>query len=263
MQDDSDAIEQQRNHFESISNDYNAARDNPRTLAVNDSIWSDASRIIQRYRKEEGEGPVILDAMCGIGSAWDAMNKYLGHNFVYEAFDYAPSMVEAIKRRLPGVNAWEQDITLFDAKERYDIIAVYAALHHVHLHIDKVVGNIYAALKPGGTFITYEPTHGNWVFKKIREAIYRNMDAFDEETERDFGVDELVHIAGNHGFRNILKTHPGLLSHVLWAVPGVFPFLNKGSERLVKTVLSLEKPFRKTKLARLLSFSTLYAFTKE
>ena len=110
----------------------------------------------------------------------------------------------------------------------YDIIILIAGLHHVPFHAPESVRRLVTALKPGGFFISLEPTSGNIIARKAREYIYKKNSLFDAETERDFSVNELCRMFEIAGLEKTYISFPGLLSYVLYYNPDAFPALNCG-----------------------------------
>jgi SAM-dependent methyltransferase len=64
----------------------------------------------------------------------------------------------------------------------YDVIAVVGGLHHVVNHLDAVMSNIHAALKPGGILVMMEP-NAKYFLELVRRIWYRMDPLFDEKNE--------------------------------------------------------------------------------
>ena len=135
-------------------------------------------------------------------------------------------------------------------------------LHHVPSHAVQVVHNLSYALKPGGVFISLEPTDGNPGLAWVRRRIYQHNTLFDEETERSFPISEYFEMFERSGLQLLDGVYPGLLAYVLYYNPDAFPFLNIGGPGMVRAIWGLETPFRRSALGRMFSFATLSLWQK-
>ena len=106
-----------------------------------------------------------------------------------------------------------------------------------------------------------EPTHDNFVFRKIRERIYNKNSLFDQETEQAFELKKLNSLFIDNGFKIKDQIYPGLLSYVLFYNPDAFPLLNIGKKGLVKFLFRLDSIFFRNYLGRKFSFATLSMFS--
>ncbi|MFC5508374.1 class I SAM-dependent methyltransferase [Bosea massiliensis] len=252
---DQDLRERQREHFNSIAGRYQAARRNANHLLLKDLMWAHALRGMDRFRGQKVE---VLEPLCGFADGKSIIERYLCDNVEYSGYDYSEKVIELLKDQHPQINCWTADATKFDPLPgHYDIVILLGGLHHVPDYAALVVEKSARALKPGGIFINLEPTSGNVVSRKIREAIYRRNSLFDERTERDFGCGELFAMFENAGLRRLRITHPGLLSYVLYYNPDAFPRLNLGGLGAVRRAFSVDKPFLESAIGRFFSFATL------
>ncbi len=251
-------LEQQKEHFESISEKYFSTRKDIKHNLVKEATWE---TFFSQLDLDFDSKPEVLEAMCGAGDGYDILSKYIP-DFEYSAFDYSEKMVDFAKEKFQGKNIYWADITKLNQVEEYDLILVIGGLHHVYQHKELAVENISKALKPNGYFICYEPTHNNILLRKVREYTYKKNALFDEETERAFTTNELNTLMQTYNLDLVKQTFPGLLAYVLWYNPDAFPFLNKGSNSLVKFVLACEKRFYASSLAKFFSFSTLSCYKK-
>lgn len=252
-----DDIAKQREHFEKISREYFNARQGQNHLRLKDLIWDFALKDITFPSQ-----PTILEPMCGYSEGKKILSNFTetGH---YEAFDYSLPLVEKAKETYPNALIWHADITKVHLKENfYDIIILIGGLHHVPNFLDVSLTKIYSSLKQNGIFINLEPTQNFFVFKKVREIIYKRNPLFDEQTERAFDLVELNKAYQNSEFHTLKQFYPGLLSYILFYNPDAFPILNVGKPSLVDKIFNLEKLFFSNTIGKTFSFATLSILKK-
>lgn len=256
-----DDIEQQREHFDNISEKYYSARKHKNHLLIKGLIWS--------YFFNRNSFPEkcldVLEPMCGYGEGKKILENYAGLNINYTGFDYSQALIDLVKKEIPDLNIYQQDITRFDARvkdQSYDLMILIGGLHHVYEHTEDAIKRLMPALKPGGLFINFEPTQNLKLLKMIREYIYKRNKLFDDETEQAFDLHELNALFTRNGFEIVDQIYPGLLSYILYYNPDAFPFLNLGSERMVKALFNMDKLFIGNMIGRKFSFATLSLFRK-
>ena len=254
---DIDKIEQQRQHFERISETYFQHRQNKNHLYLKHLIWS---FFFKDKTYLEKQNLSVLEPMCGYSEGKKIIEQNVCEIASYEGFDYSSVLVEKVNTLNPDLNVYLQDITKFSSNKTYDIIIIIGGLHHIPDFSEVVVKSLKNNLKPNGSFIVLEPTHNNYVFRKIRERIYKKNDLFDEETERAFTLKNLNDLFINNGYKLKDQIYPGLLSYVLFYNPDAFPFLNKGGKLLVKLLFKIDCSFFRNYIGKKLSFATLSIF---
>jgi SAM-dependent methyltransferase len=126
----------------------------------------------------EGAAPfAILDLGCGPGRDLKALRD-LGH---------APVGLEgsarfaAMARAYSGCEVWEQDFLKLDLPPaRFDGVFANAVLFHVpSAELPRVLGDLRAALKPGGVLFSSNPRGANeegW--NKGRYGVYHDLEAW-------------------------------------------------------------------------------------
>jgi SAM-dependent methyltransferase len=254
-----DKIEQQRAHFNKIAQTYYDARRDPNHLLIKKLIWLEFFR---RWPGPRHDGLKVLEPMCGFAEGKDIIEQGLGVTVSYSGFDYSDEVVTKIHQTRPDLDIRCADVTKFEPAETYDIIILLGGLHHVPDAASIAVARLAAGLRPGGYFINLEPTHGNTLFRMVRDAIYQRNRLFDEKTERAFFVGDLFKIFEDAGFEYADSMNPGLLSHILYYNPDAFPYLNWGGARTVRTVFAVDRPFLRNTIGRFLSFATLSLWRK-
>ncbi len=253
-------LERQRDHFNSIADRYHDARRGQNHLYLKRRMWSDVFADLDDFKGRQID---VLEPMCGFCDGLDIISNHLTRNVNYKGFDYSDSVVETVRRERPGVDIVQADATKYRPPENaFDLIILIGGLHHTPRDAAEIVANLAPALRSGGIFVNFEPTHGNPVFKKVRDQIYRSNSLFDEQTEQAFPVSGLLQLFENAGLKLRKILYPGLLSYVLYYNPDAFPFLNVGGRGLVDATYAIDKLFYRNAIGRALSFATLSVWTK-
>src|ERR1700743_248365 len=257
---DDQLLERQRDHFNSIADRYHEARQGQNHLYLKQRMWSDVFADLADFK---GRRIDVLEPMCGFCDGLDIISRHLTTNLTYKGFDYSDAAVEAVRRERPDIDVSQADATKYRPPENaFDLIIIIGGLHHTPRDAAQIVANLAPALRSGGIFINFEPTHGNPVFKMVRERIYRGNSLFDEQTEQAFPVNRLTEIFERTGLKLRKILYPGLLSYVLYYNPDAFPFLNVGGRGLVDATYTLDKLLYNNAVGRTLSFATLSIWTK-
>lgn len=252
-------IERQRAHFDSIAAEYYEARRNSNHVLLKSLIWKE---FFSRWPGPRRADLEVLEAMCGFAEGKDIIEAGLGVPIRYTGFDYSNEVVARSQKTRPELQITCADVTTFTTTKQYDVIMLLGGLHHVPDAAGDVVVRLATALKPGGYFISLEPTHGNLVFRLIRQTIYRRNALFDSETEQAFVTDRLFALFENAGLTLVDTMYPGLLSYVLYYNPDAFPLLNRGGERVVRAAFGVDRPLMRTGIGKILSFATLTLWQK-
>jgi SAM-dependent methyltransferase len=200
--------------------------------------------------------------MCGFGEGRKILQQP-SCNIEYCGFDYSEEVVSLINKEEPSLHIHQADATTIELEEnQYDIIILIGGLHHVPRSASDVIRRLVVGLKPGGYFINLEPTHGNFLFRIVREFIYRRNSLFDEETEQAFSVDELKTMFEKAQLEERYISYPGLLSYVLFYNPDAFGILNRGPRWFVDFTFAIDRVFYRTWIGRTFSFATLSVWVR-
>ncbi|MEW5822027.1 MAG: class I SAM-dependent methyltransferase [Cyanobacteriota bacterium] len=255
-----DKIEKQIQHFENISEEYFKARSGTNCLKIKSLIWEYFFKDKQYLKKSN---LTVLEPMCGFAEGKNIIEKSLNVEIKYTGFDYSDSMIGFVKDNSPDIDVYKMDITKFSSDKTYDIIILIGALHHVPDYTFQSIELLSESLNKGGYFINFEPTNNNYLFKIIREQIYKYNHIFDNETERAFELNELNDIFLSNNYKLIDQIYPGLLSYVLYYNPDAFPFLNIGNDSLVSLIFNIEKILFRSIIGKTFSFITISLWQKE
>ncbi len=253
-------IEQQREHFNSISQQYYEGRQEKTHILLKKLIWQMAFNALPAPK----DGSInVLEPMCGYAEGYDLLQEHYTKNITYQGFDYSNDIVEQISKSRPDLEITQEDVTQYRPEHgKQDIIILIGGLHHVPNQAREVVTNMSHALKPGGFFVNFEPTSGNPLFKAVRDKIYNRNKIFDAETERAFGVDELSSMFLEAGLEKHKILYPGLLAYIMYYNPYAFPWLNIGGTGLMKAIYAIDKLFFTNIIGRTMSFATLSIWKK-
>lgn len=248
-------IERQRAHFNSIAKRYVAGREDGNHRRVKSLIWQSALTCL---RPLQGRKIRMLEPMCGHAEGLEIARDIAGLDCDYSGFDYSDVMVEELSRSFSEGKVWQADVTTYTPEpESFDLVMLIGGLHHVPDSAALVVQNVSQALRPGGMFVSFEPTSGNPVFKLIRDRIYDSNDIFDEATERAFSVAELKGFFLSAGLEEVRVIFPGLIAYVMYYNTYAFPYLNIGGARMVKSMYAVDRLFMGNWIGRIFSFATI------
>lgn len=250
----------QREHYDSVSEKYISARKNENHQAYRDTLFGYVFGLIKKLKSYESP-KTVLEAMCGNA---DNSLLFLKHfsDAEISGFDYSEKMVNDCRINHPELNVFHQDILKFEEKNRYDIVLLIGGLHHVFRDTDIVLKKIHSSLKQGGYFINFEPTHDNFLWKKVREGIYRKNEVFEENTEQGFDLKELNSSYRKADFEIIHQLYPGLLGYILYYNPEAFPRLNFGNPATASFFARLDILLGKIWFGKKLSFASFTIMKK-
>ena len=157
-----DKISRQQEHFDTIAERYEKARQHPNHLRLKDLIWKE---LIGKIVSDLPNPVKVLEPMCGFADGKLILSTHTEQTIDYYGFDYSNEVVTRLNRRQPELRVWQQDVSQFESGDRFDIIILLGGLHHVPHIAGDVVARLSQCLAGGGLFINLEPTHGNSFFK--------------------------------------------------------------------------------------------------
>ncbi|HMD01346.1 MAG TPA: methyltransferase domain-containing protein [Candidatus Baltobacteraceae bacterium] len=162
----------------------------------------------------------LLDVGCGTG--WTSVFlARMGYDVT--GIDLAPDMIAAAnanKERYgtPNVTFAVSDFEKLTYRESFDCVASYQSLHHAE-NDEAVIRGVFAALRPGGVFVTAEPGRGH-----ARSPISQEAVRTHDVTERDMPPSRIIRLARQAGFSSgrIYPVPPDIrrdaARHLKWAL---------------------------------------------
>ena len=193
-----------------------------------------------------------------MAEGYTIIGKYLQSDFDYLGFDYSENMVEFARQTHPTLDIqWGDVMTFKPEDERFDLVVLIGGLHHVYRHTEEVIAKLSKSLRPGGYFLSFEPTHNNFLSRMARNRIYKKNVIFDVESEQGYEYRDLRSYFENSGFSKVDEIYPGLLAYILYYNPDAFPILNRGGKLAVKSMFALDRLFISNWLGKKLSFATI------
>ena len=254
-------IKQQQKHFNSVSMKYYNSRKSKRHLLYKKLLWE--YFFIDKKLFDRTKEIHVLEPMCGYGEGKEIIEKNFSNKVIYEGFDYDDKLVKIAKRKYPQSIIYKLDVIKFKPKKKYDVVIIIGGLHHVFDYVNQIVKTVYNSLKPNGYFVSLEPTQNNFLFKKVRQIIYKKNPFFDENTEKAFDLNYLNTLFLKNRFSIIDQSYPGLASYILYYNPDVFPHLHIGGNLAVKSFFRFEKLFFRNIIGKKMSFATLSLLQKK
>ena len=125
----------------------------------------------------------------------------------YTGLDLSQSLLNALKSRMPHVNAVHgdaQDLPFEDAT--YDAVLVFSGLHHLP-RFEKTLADSYRILRPGGCFFCFEPNDRAWYRAPMRylrsKKWVRDFVEIYSEDERYLDPAEVAGAFGHAGFTDV------------------------------------------------------------
>ncbi|MFJ5789661.1 class I SAM-dependent methyltransferase [Lysinibacillus sp. NPDC093197] len=142
----------------------------------------------------------ILDVGCGTG---DLANEIAQFDVVVLGIDASNEMIQSAQHKFPALTFKTKDAALMDYTHQFDAVFSNAALHWMKQQ-DKVIENIYRALKPHGRFVAEMGGKGN--IASIVGALRKSMEELQLPFEEQYfpwyfpTADEYQTMLENAGF---------------------------------------------------------------
>jgi SAM-dependent methyltransferase len=140
----------------------------------------------------ELRGRRVLEVGCGEGVA-SCQLAWCGARVT--AVDLSPCSVEAARQRA-GLHGLAVDLRVGDVEadelgcEEFDVVWCDLILHHLVGCLDRVLGKLHRALRPGGLFVAREPVaYAGWL-RALRRLVPVRVPATPDE--KPLGPDEMA-----------------------------------------------------------------------
>ena len=253
-----ESAEIQRIQFNNMSEGYSNAVDNIKAKYFRWLVYKEFFRNTSFQKTIENSQKLsVLEAMCGIGSGRMVLESVFGSiDIDYDGFDYSDEIIKIAKKKNPEYHFFQQDINDFSTDKEYDIILLLSGLHHVPDNAGQVMKNLQKYLKPGGYFISIEPTFNNKVAQFICNRVYKHSKFYDYKTERRFSLEELNCFFSEAGYSIEKQIYPGLFAYLLWFF-NPYPWLLKiGNMNTVKFLYRMEHRLYSNWFGRKFSIAT-------
>ncbi|MDR9498515.1 MAG: class I SAM-dependent methyltransferase [Hydrogenovibrio sp.] len=125
-------------------------------------VWL-MKKFVLKNRNEQSLGK-YLEIGCGTGYVLEGV-KTTFKNTDALGSEIFLSGLEQAKQRLVGVNLMQMDARAIPYQNEFDVMGAFDVLEHIK-EDEKVIAEVYRALKPGGIFIATVPQH-DWLWSKM------------------------------------------------------------------------------------------------
>ncbi|WP_269622999.1 class I SAM-dependent methyltransferase [Prochlorococcus marinus] len=165
-------------------------------LKENGNWWflSRNSILIWVLRNKVNKFSNYLEVGCGTGFVLKALANEFPEVSLNASEYYEEGLVYA-RRRVPSCNFKCIDATIMSEENTYDCIGTFDVLEHIE-NDQKVVSNLYKALKPNGSLLISVPQH-NW--------LWSHTDEFSNHCRR-YSKRGLLNLLKSKGFEVIYST---------------------------------------------------------
>jgi ubiquinone/menaquinone biosynthesis C-methylase UbiE len=142
----------------------------------------------------------VAEVCCGNGEAFHILGNRFSRGV---GVDISLPMLTNAVRAHPGARtAFVQgDATKLPlASGQFDSVFMLGGIHHVNDRAG-LFSEVARILKPGGMFYFREPVDDFWLWRAIRQVIYRWSPLLDDQTERPLRYQDTVPVLDQAGFK--------------------------------------------------------------
>ncbi|MFL5493747.1 MAG: class I SAM-dependent methyltransferase [Gemmatimonadales bacterium] len=114
-----------------------------------------AARVRTRVQADHPEARTLLDVACGTGKHLE----YLSRDYQVAGLDLNPELLQAARRRCPGIPLHQGNMTEFDLPSRFDVITcLFSSIAYIRTldNLRRALVNFARHLTPGG-LVLIEP----------------------------------------------------------------------------------------------------------
>jgi len=253
----------QKNHFDSIANEYYQYRNQESHIKFKHLIWKDFFKKNRIFLNQLPKSINVLEPMCGFHEGYKILTENLSNINNYLGFDYSSKVVKIARKEYPDLKIEEADICKFKTNKRFNFGILIGGLHHVSNNLDLAIENICQYYENNAYLINLEPTHEFNLIKLIRNYIYKKNSFFDEKTESGIELKKLNDLFNRNGFK-LLKNHRiGYIGYILFYNPDAFKIFSKLPSNLIYIIRYLDKIINYIPILRKLSFATMSIYIKK
>jgi SAM-dependent methyltransferase len=231
---------QQQQHYDKVHQDYTEALRLPHTQEYMNYM---DQKFLDSFQVNATDS--ILEICCGEGEALKILDTFS----CYIGIDISLKMLEAADQLHAGrsnIRFVHADALRLPVKDNsVDTVIMLGGIHHVPDR-RKLFQECFRVLKPGGTFVFREPASDWFLWKGIRDIIYKLSPGLDYETERPLTRSETVPLLEEMGFSAIVYNNYTFLGFCLFMNADILKF-NKvfkhipGIRTLVKFVARFDE----------------------
>ncbi|WP_415715114.1 class I SAM-dependent methyltransferase [Maridesulfovibrio sp.] len=188
----SDALIQE-DHYNKVAKDYVVNLGYPHTqayLAYMDEVFKEVANL--------NEHVVAAEICCGAGECVSIFDEYVKCGI---GIDISMQMLENAAKKYSGKNTFVHgDATNIPLQDNsVDVVMMAGGVHHINDR-KKLFSEVYRILKTGGVFVAREPLNDFFLWRALRDIIYRLSPALDYDTEEPLRFDKTVSVLEECGF---------------------------------------------------------------
>ena len=214
-------------HYDKVAPRYINNFDEPYTQEYTNYLNREFEKVLH-----SGNLGNVTDICCGSGEALSFLSPRITRGI---GVDVSMEMLTVARRRNPNPNLLfvQADATMLPLADcSFDHVITWGGVHHVNDRLT-LFREIFRILKPGGRFIFREPLNDFFLWRALREVIYRASPALEASTEKPLQYAEtrekLLKAGfeltrwtglGFLGFFLFLNTHVLILNHIFRYLPG-------------------------------------------
>lgn len=214
----SDDAKAQSDHYDKVADQYIENLSYPHTIEYMSFLDDVFFASLQ-----DGELGTVAEICCGRGEAFELLKHRLSRGV---GVDVSVNMLRAAldEHREPHLQFLQGDATMLPlAGASFDNVVMLGGIHHVRDR-QALFNEVFRILKPGGRFYFREPVSDLFLWRLLRDIIYRLSPALDYETERPLLHSETVPPLEKAGLScEYWKTH-GALGFMLFMNSDVLVF---------------------------------------
>lgn len=153
----------QKKYYNKIAEEYESHYNNEYTQLYRTKLYDSF------LNRENFNGINVLDAMCGGG---EATEYFLSKGAIVTGVDISENCCEIFRKKFPHMKVYCSSMLCTELESASFDFIITDSLHHLHPDVNHGITEILRLLKPGGSFMFWEPTNGS-IFDIIRKMWYR------------------------------------------------------------------------------------------